>query len=56
MFVFCALPFSTSDTLFFNGEVYSIILNIQQSEQISASVLEKISFVLTIDTDNRIIL
>jgi len=56
MFEFSILPFSTSNTLYFNGGVYSIDLKINNLHQYSAQVTKTIELSLNIEQDNTVIL
>ena len=56
MFGFSHLPYSTSDTVFFNGEVFGFILNVGISQNLPFYVEKEISFILNIQQDSVIIL
>ena len=55
MFSFCNLPFSTSNTLFFNGEQLGFVLNVDINNLFSLNISKQISFMLSIDRDRVII-
>jgi len=56
MFEFSFLPFSTSNTLYFNGEIYNIILNIDRQPVLNFGVSRVLNITLNIDQDSNIIL
>lgn len=56
MFGFSHLPYSTSETAMFNGEVFGFIFNIGISNAIPLYVEKEISFILNIQQDSVIIL
>lgn len=56
MFEFSFLPFSTSNTVYFNGEVYNIILNIDSQPVLNLGVSRVLNITLNIDQDSNIIL
>jgi hypothetical protein len=56
MFEFSFLPFSTSNTLYFNGEIYNIILNIDRQPVLNFGVSKVLNITLNIDQDSNIIL
>ena len=56
MFGFSHLPYSTSDTVFFNGEVFRFILNAGILQNLPFYVEKEISFILNIQQDSVIIL
>lgn len=56
MFGYSHLPFSTSDTVYFNGEIFGFILNVKITENISPNIQKQVSFILNIEQDNTIIL
>ncbi len=56
MFLFSELPFCTSNTPLSNGEIFDIILNIQQLEDINSQILSNLSFVLTVQQDQVLVL
>jgi hypothetical protein len=55
MFNFCELPFCTSFTPKFNGEIFYFILSIQQDPTHIASIKKTIEIELNIEEDPRII-
>lgn len=56
MFEFSFLPFSTSNTAYFNGEIYNIILNIDSKPVLNFGVSRVLNITLNIDQDSNIIL
>lgn len=54
MFIFSLLPFSTSDIIYRNGEVFKLLLNINRSEKVVSSVSSLVEMALNIDTRNTI--
>jgi hypothetical protein len=50
MFVFSLLPFSTSDIIYRNGEVFKLLLNINRNENVLSSVSSLIEMALNIET------
>jgi hypothetical protein len=56
MFEFSFLPFSTSNTAYFNGEIYNIILNIDSEPVLNFGVSRVLNITLNIDQDSNIIL
>lgn len=56
MFIFSLLPFSTSDIIYRNGEVFELVLNIHRNENITSSVSSNIKMVLNIEDSKVIIL
>lgn len=56
MFEFSFLPFSTSNTVYFNGEIYNIILNIDSKPVLNFGVSRVLNITLNIDQDSNIIL
>lgn len=56
MFEFSFLPFSTSNTIYFNGEIYNIDLNIDNLYEYSAQITKLVELSLNIEQDNTIVL
>jgi hypothetical protein len=56
MFGYSHLPFSTSDTIYFNGEVFGFILHVKTKDNFSSNINTLVSFTLSIQQDNVIIL
>jgi hypothetical protein len=56
MFEFSILPFSTSNTPYFNGEIYNIILNIDSQPVLNFGVSRVLNITLNVDQDSNIIL
>jgi hypothetical protein len=56
MFEFSFLPFSTSNTLYFNSELYSINLNISKVHEYSTKITKLIELSLNIEQNNTLIL
>lgn len=56
MFEFSFLPFSTSNIVYFNGEIYNIILNIDSQPVLNLGVSRVLNITLNIDQDSNIIL
>lgn len=56
MFGFSHLPFSTIQTVFYNGEEFGFILNVEINKEIPLNIDKQISFVLNIEKDRVIIL
>jgi hypothetical protein len=56
MFEFSFLPFSTSNTIYFNGEIYNIILNIDRQPVLNFGVSTVLNITLNIDQNSNIIL
>lgn len=56
MFIFSLLPFSTSDIIYRNGEVFELVLNINRGENVLYSVSSIVEVVLNIDKNQAIIL
>lgn len=56
MFEFSFLPFSTSNTVYFNGEIYNIILNIDSQAVLNFGVSRILNITLNIDQNSNIIL
>lgn len=56
MFIFSVLPFSTSNTTYFNGEIFNITLNINRQPLLSLGVHKILDITLSIDQDSKIIL
>ena len=56
MFEFSFLPFSTSNTLYFNGEIYKIDLSIDSQPVLKLGVSRVLNITLNIDQNSNIIL
>jgi hypothetical protein len=56
MFEFSFLPFSTSNTIYFNDEIYNIILNIDSQPVLKLGVSRVLNITLNIDQNSNIIL
>jgi len=56
MFQFSILPFSASNTPYFNGEIYNIVLNIDSQPVLNFGVSRVLNITLNIDQDSNIIL
>jgi len=56
MFIFSLLPFSTSDIIYRNGEVFEVVLNIHRSESVLSSVSSHVEMVLNIEKNQVITL
>ena len=56
MFNFSVLPFSTSDTIYRNGEVFELTLNINRLMNLETFILSNIECVLNIDRNQIITL
>lgn len=55
MFNFCELPFCTSFTPLFNGEIFSFILSIQQDPQYNTNIKDSIDIILNIQQDPNVV-
>ena len=53
---FSLLPFSTSDTIYSNGEEFAYILYVQKEPILSQVITRNIDFSLTIDRNSQVIL
>jgi hypothetical protein len=53
---FSFLPFSTSDTVYHNGEVFGFILSVNQIESLHSNINQVSTFILNIDRDRTVIL
>lgn len=56
MFEFSFLPFSTSNTAYFNGEIYNIVLNISNTHEYNGIFTKLIELSLNIEQNNTVIL
>jgi len=56
MFIFSLLPFSTSDIIYHNGEVFDLVLNINRSENVLSSVSSHVEMVLNIEKNQMVTL
>jgi hypothetical protein len=56
MFIFSLLPFSTSDIIYRNGEVFELVLNIHRSENVLSLVSSRVEMVLNIEQNQMVIL
>jgi len=56
MFIFSLLPFSTSDMVYRNGEVFELVLNINRSENVLSSVSSHTEMVLNIEKNQIVTL
>jgi hypothetical protein len=56
MFEFSFLPFSTSNTMYFNGEVFNINLSIDSQPVLKLGVSRVLNITLNIDQNSNIIL
>lgn len=56
MFEFSILPFSTSNTQYFNGGIYSVNLSISNTYEYSAQITKLVELSLNIEQDNTVIL
>lgn len=56
MFGYCHLPFSTSYTPTFNGEIFNFILDIGHTNNLDLPIRRSVSFVLNIEKDRVVVL
>jgi hypothetical protein len=56
MFGYSHLPFSTSETTLFNGEIFSFTFNAGLTDSINLDLNSTVSFILNIERDRVVIL
>ena len=56
MFEFSILPFSTSNTMYFNTEVYDFILQSSFTHEYTSNITKLVEISLNIEQNNTIIL
>lgn len=56
MFEFSFLPFSTSNIIYFNGEIYNITLNTSNLHEYSSTITKLVELSLNIEQNNILIL
>jgi hypothetical protein len=56
MFGYSILPFSASESLYFNGEIFTFTFNIGFNNNITLNIDKIVSFALNIEKDRVIVL